>query len=202
MASYTRMMKRLIVVMAGFLLAAVVVAGRAMVLWPSEPAGPVYTVADTIASLRQHPGQWVGRTVAAHGVAIGYGASIAGPGPALSWSGSILRDPIPLSGRRHNLALWIMEASLSQAAGRISVHFNAPGMTPTLVLRGDRPSRPTPFDVAQQLVTDMAARLGPARRTNTYSASQPPPRVYRVQLLAPARCPASLASPCYSAVVR
>ena len=51
----------------------------------------------------------------------------------------------------------------------------------------------------------LALLLGGPRRSNTCTATMqggPEPRVYRVQLLALARCPAPLASPCYTAVVR
>lgn len=174
-----------------------------MSLWPGEPTGPVYTVADAIAGLRQHPGQWVGHTVMVRGVAIDYGVgSVVGPGPAQSWSVPILLDPVPPAGPHHRIGPVVFMATLTQAAGRVRVHFNAPGRFPTLILRGAAPSGPTPIDGARQFIAQLAAWFGTTRRTNTYSPIPFQPRVYRVQLFAPARCPVSLASPCYTAVVR
>jgi len=194
-------MRRPIVIAAGLLLAALIVGGGAMTLWPVEPAGPTYTVADITAGLRQHPQHWVGRTVAVRGVAMSYGFSLS-PIPGSSWFGSVLYDPIPPTGARHGLGPWITSTAFSRVAGTMRVRFNAPGTTPTLILRGAKPSRPTLVDVARQLGYLVAVIV--ARRTNTYSPSppQPPPRVYRVQLLMPARCPAPLAPPCYTAVMR
>ncbi len=198
-AAYTRAIKCPLVIAAGVLLAALIVAGGVVALRPVEPAGPIYAVADMAAGLRQHPQHWVGRTVAVRGVVIGYGINIGGPGPTLSWSGLLLLDALPPPGARHRLAPWL-RFTRSTRAGRGL--FNAPGTIPTLILRGAGVPGTTPFDIARQFVADIAARLGPARHTNTYSASPPLPRVYRVQLLVPARCPVPLAPPCYTAVVR
>jgi len=85
-------MRRPLAIALGFLLAAVIVAGGAIALWPAEPAGPVYTVAEITAGLRQHPGQWGSRTVAVRGVAVYYGVSMVsiGPSSASSWSAFVL----------------------------------------------------------------------------------------------------------------
>ncbi len=188
-------MRRPIVIAAGLLVAALIVAGGALSVWPAEPMGPVYTVAEVTTGLRQHPGQWVGRTVAVRGVTLAWyapykiGPTGAGQAPASSWW-SLVIDPAPPIGRR---------ISRATAVGR--VQFNAPGTAPTLLLQGGPPA-PTLLDRAQRFVAQLAAHRDPARRTTTYDFGPPQPRVYRVQFLAPARCPASLASPCYSAVVR
>jgi len=196
-------MRRPIVIAAALLLAALIVSGGAMALCPVEPAGPAYTVTDTIAGLRQHPAQWIGRTVAVRGVVTGYGFSLS-PIPGSSWYGSVLHDPIPGRGQ-------LFPSQIArQVAGTITMRmrFNAPGTTPTLILQGAGPSRPTLVGTVQAVgiaryVGYLMAMIA-ARRTNTYRPSppQPPPRVYRVHLLAPARCPAPLALPCYTAVVR
>jgi len=193
-------MRRPLVIAAGLLVAALIVGGGGLALRPVEPAGPIYTVADITVGLRRHPRQWVGRAVAVRGVVSVFGLGL-GPPPAPSWSGPLLLDPIPLVGRRYRLPLRISQATRT-GAGQVQFMFNAPGTAPTLMLGGGAPPAPTPFDVVRRLVVSIAARLGGARRANIYSYSPPQPRVYRVRLLAPARCPAPLAPPCYTAVVR
>ncbi len=188
-------MKRSLAIALGLLLAAVIVAGGALALWPAEPAGPVYTVAEITAGLRQHPGWWAGRTVAVRGVFVDYGVSLS-PSSASSWSAFVLSDPVSLTGRPPQRSPWFVTGQ------GLRVRLNAPGTAPTLLLRGVGPPRPTLLDRARQVVTQLAAHLGPARRTNAYGPGPPQPRVYRVQLLAPARCPAPLVAPCYTAVVR
>jgi len=192
-------MKRPLVIAAGLLVTALI-GGGVLALRPVEPAGPIYTVADITGGLRRHPQQWVGRAVTVRGVVGVFGLGI-GPPPAPSWSGPLLLDPIPLVGRRYRLALRISQATRT-GTGQVQFTFNAPGTAPTLMLGGVAPPGPTPFDVGRRLVVGIAARLGGARRANSYSYSPPQPRVYRVRLLAPARCPVPLAQPCYTAVVR
>ena len=188
-------MRRPIVIAAGLLVAALIVAGGALSVWPAEPMGPVYTVAEVTTGLRQHPGQWVGRTVAVRGVTLAWyapykiGPTGAGQAPASSWW-SLVIDPAPPIGRR---------ISRATAVGR--VQFNAPGTVPTLLLQGGPPAPPL-LDRAQRFVAQLAAHLGSARRTTTYSPLPLQPRVYRLRLLAPARCPVPLAAPCYTAVAR
>jgi len=196
-AAYTRAMRRPLALAARLLVVALI-GGGAIALWRGDPAGPVYTVAEVTAGLRQHPVQWVGRTVAVRGVAIALykvGSTGTGQAPASSWW-SLMLDAFP-PARHHRLAPPISHV---RAVGQ--VQFNAPGTVPTLLVRGTSPPGSTLLDRARQLVERIAAHLGPARRTTTYSLSWPQPRLYRVQLLAPARCPALVAPPCYTAVVR
>ncbi len=82
-AAYTRAMRRPIVIAAGLLVAALIVAGGVVALSPAEPAGPAYTVAEVTTGLRQHPSQWVGRTVAVRGVAMGL--SVGGGSSGSYW---------------------------------------------------------------------------------------------------------------------
>ncbi len=186
-------MKRPIVIAVGLLLAALLVAGSVAALLPEGTGQPTYTVAEVTTGLRQHPRQWVGRTVAVRGVAIALymvGSTGTGRVPASSWW-SLMLDPVPHIGQR-----------IGRATAVGQVRLNAPGMVPTLLLRGTAQPAPTLLDRARRFVAQLAAHLGPARRTNTYNPSPPQPRVYRVQLLVPARCPAPLAPPCYTAVMR
>jgi len=189
-------MKRPLVIAAGILLVVLIVAGGVMTRWSVEPPGPIYAVADVAAGLRQHPQQWVGHTVAVRAIVIVYGIGI-GPSPAPSWSGPLLLDPIPSAGPYHRLAPWI-----SQVAGTMQMRFNAPGTIPTLMLRGIALPGPTPFEVARRLVVGIAAWLNGGHRSDVYRYCPPQTRVYRVRLLAPARCPVPLTPPCYTAVAR
>jgi len=92
-------MRRPIVIAAGLLVAALIVAGGVVALSPAEPAGSAYTVtvAEVTAGLRQHPKQWVSRTVAVRGVAMGLNLSVGGGGssPSLSWGDGLARSGPP-----------------------------------------------------------------------------------------------------------
>jgi len=192
-------MRRPIVIAAGLLVAALIVAGGVVALSPAEPAGSAYTVtvAEVTVGLRQHPKQWVSRTVAVRGVAMGLSVGGGGSISSLSWGATVLRDQVPLAGPRHRFGP-AFPLSVTGTGGLTQFQFNEPA----LILRGVGPQAPTLADRAHQFVAWIAAHLGSARRTTTYSPLPLQPRVYRLRLLAPARCPVPLAAPCYIAVAR
>jgi len=193
-------MRRPIVIAAGLLVAALIVAGGVVALSPAEPAGSAYTVtvAEVTAGLRQHPKQWVSRTVAVRGVAMGLSVGGGGSSPSLYWGGTVLRDPVPPAGPRHRFRPPFWPLLVGGTGGLTRFQFTEPA----LILRGVGPQAPTLVERAHQFVAWIAAHLGSARRTTTYSPLPLQPRVYRLRLLAPARCPVPLAAPCYTAVAR
>ncbi len=195
-------MKRPVVIAAGLLVAALIVAGGVVALWLREPAGLVYTVAQVATGLRQHPRQWAGHTVAVRGMTVVFRFWGRGKGGS-QVTVLVDRQSVPTSANR---SIPPMIVRLTPGG---SIVLNAPGTAPALLLYGAHPARRSPLADAAGWVTRTVAWLRDGeRRTNTYSASAPPlppppqPRVYRVHLLALAHCPAPLVTPCYTAVVR
>jgi len=191
-------MKRPLARAAALLLAALIVAGGILALRPVGAGQPTYTVAQVTVALRQHPRQWANRTVLVRGTTVGFGlwghGDLAAQGTALVDAQSVPMSPAQLMPSLFRPA----------PAGRPGLLLNAPGATPALLLRGAQPAAPSPLDRLARWVTTTATRLlGRARRANAYTAQGgTESRVYRVQLLTPARCPASLVTPCDTAVVR
>ncbi len=69
-------MKRLLGIVVGLVVVAVLVTVAVGRLLPSQP---VYSVADVQAGLQQHPNQWVGRTIVVRGSDIGDGSASSCP---------------------------------------------------------------------------------------------------------------------------
>jgi len=79
-------MKRLLGIVVGLVVVAVLVTLAVGRLLPSQP---VYSVADVQTGLQQHPGQWVGRTIIVRGTSLGGGSQsscplVVSPTPASS----------------------------------------------------------------------------------------------------------------------
>lgn len=143
-------------------------------------------MAQVTTGLRQHPSAWAGHTVLVQGVFMGLHVS----GGAAAWQGNLLLDHQPLPPSTPDLKAF---------AGPLQ--FNVRGTLPSLIARGALPMD-TLLNRAQGIVRVATALLrGRAYRpdTDNYSTRS---RVYRVQLLAPVRCPVTVAAPCFTAVVR
>ncbi len=69
-------MKRLLGIVVGLVVVAILVTLAVGRLLPSQP---VYSVADVQTGLQQHPGQWVGRTIAVRGSDTGDGSESSCP---------------------------------------------------------------------------------------------------------------------------
>ncbi len=197
-------MKRPSVVAVGGLLVALLGIMGVAALRPVDstgPAGPTYTVAQVTAGLRQHPRQWANRTVLVRGMIMGWSINFGGGarGGGTPWQGTLLLDQqfFPSLPQKH-----VPPMLQPTPAGRVLL--NARGLAPTLLLLGLQPVRRSLMgDVGQWVALSVARLLGGLRRSNAYAGQGvPAPRVYRVQLLAPARCAAPLVATCYTAVVR
>lgn len=85
---------------------------------------------------------------------------------------------------------------------------NAPGAVPALLVRAAQLARRSPLaDATGWITLTLDQLLGRPLHTITHTAytvdpRDAEPRVYRVQLLTPARCPAPLTPPCYTVVAR
>jgi len=152
---------------------------------PATPSGPVYSVAQVTTGLRQHPRTWAGRTVLVRGVFWGLRVS----GGAAMWQGELLLDHPPLGPFTPNSETFTGP-----------LRFNVSGMMPSLIARGALPMD-TPLNRVRGIVRAAAVLLlgRSYRAAATWSTR---PDVYRVQLFAPVRCPATVATPCFTAVVR
>jgi hypothetical protein len=135
--------------------------------------------------LRRHPRAWAGRTVLVRGVFWGMRVS----GGAATWQGELLLDR-PLLG----------PSTPQSETFTGPLRFNVPGTMPSLIAQGALPMD-APLNRARGIIRTAAVLLlGRSYRPEATWSTRP--GVYRVHLSAPARCPATVATPCFTAVVR
>ena len=180
---------KMIKILGDALLVAVLVTAAVAVVRPGSTTvgSSVYSVAQVTAGLHQHPHLWVGRTVLVRSVLSGLRVS----GSAIAWQGWTLTDRMPIGPYRANIP--------GQPG---PLRFNVPGTIPSLIVQGEMPWE-TPLGRVQSIVRAALYRVSSvARRAAPPSSVSVRPSLYHVQLLAPTRCPAAVASPCYTAFIR
>ncbi len=160
--------------------------GTVVAMWPHEP---VYSIAAVTAGLRHDPTHWVGRTVSVRGLTV-MGGIIVPFGSNKPAQGALLVDSFPFEPD-------VTPPFLSGASGQY--HLNVPHTQPALFIQGPAPPlerpRSDPIRMLMHIIAEWAAHpdaVGPDNRR----------QVYRVFLLPPGRCPAPIASPCLSGMLR